>query len=101
MPAAGQGAPLGQVDLLGEAVEGRLQFLLQWARSRAVPASVTAVVTPAGSVFCRGVIGGGRAGADRRGRAGDVRKQLGELVGVLPARVDTPGWITRDLGEPS
>jgi DNA-binding MarR family transcriptional regulator len=25
--------------------------------------------------------------------------QLAALVGALPARFDTPGWITRDLGE--
>jgi DNA-binding MarR family transcriptional regulator len=26
--------------------------------------------------------------------------QLAALVGALPARFDTPGWIARDLGEP-
>jgi DNA-binding MarR family transcriptional regulator len=29
-----------------------------------------------------------------------LEKQLAALVGAVPVRFDTPGWITRDLGEP-
>ncbi|GIF20329.1 MarR family transcriptional regulator [Paractinoplanes tereljensis] len=28
-----------------------------------------------------------------------LEKQLAALVGAVPVRFDTPGWITRDLGE--
>jgi DNA-binding MarR family transcriptional regulator len=33
-------------------------------------------------------------------RAGDLETHLAELVGTLPVRFDTPGWMTRDLGDP-
>jgi hypothetical protein len=34
-------------------------------------------------------------------RAENLETQLIELVGTPPVRFDTPGWMSRDLGEPS
>ena len=33
-------------------------------------------------------------------RLTELEAQLTELVGAEPVRLDTPGWIARDLGEP-
>jgi DNA-binding MarR family transcriptional regulator len=30
----------------------------------------------------------------------NLETHLAELVGTLPVRFDTPGWMTRDLGDP-
>ena len=31
---------------------------------------------------------------------GTLQSQLAALVGTQPMRLDTPGWVTRDLGDP-
>ncbi|BCJ48771.1 MarR family transcriptional regulator [Actinoplanes sp. NBRC 14428] len=39
-----------------------------------------------------------RIGADELRR---LEERLAELVGPVPVRFDTPGWISRDLGDPA
>ena len=37
---------------------------------------------------------------DRPAQLERLESDLAALVGASPVRVDTPGWMTRDLGEP-